>query len=264
MSGFELKPLSVQRHLVWDLLRDTDPYYLNHQIFLIDFTTVDECRQSWADDGFEKPSYVASVLYGMTRILPDFPVFNAYLREWPLVRLALYENIDIAYTTEKPDDDGKPILTLSMLRDCGNLSFSDFLARFKEQKETSLEANQYRRTHKMFGLIPNFLRTPLFRLFCKPFPSIMRKIAGTVGFTSVGKDGVDFTTPLSPKSMTVSLGSVKKRPMARDDEVLVKNSAYITLTYDHRVADGRECARFGSNLRRFLEEEISHLKPKEK
>ena len=264
MSGFELKPLSVQRHLVWDLLRDTDPYYLNHQIFLIDFTTVEKSRQLWADDGVDKPSYVACVLYGMTQVLPQFPVFNAYLREWPFVKLALYENIDIAYTTEKPDEEGKPILTLSMLRECGGLTFNEFLARFKKQKEASLEELKYRQTHKRFGLIPNFLRTPLFRLFCKPFPSVMRQIAGTVGFTSVGKDGVDFTTPLSPKSLTVSLGAVKKRPMAIDDEVIVRKSAYITLTYDHRVADGRDCARFGAKLRKFLEEDIASLKPKEK
>ncbi len=263
MSGYELQPLSTQRFLVWDLLRDTDPYYLNHQIVLVDFTTVDEFRAQFASAGEEKPSYVACVLYAMTQVLPKYPVFNAYLREWPWVRLALYENMDIAYTTEKEGPEGKPILTLSMLRNCGELSFSEFNARFNEQKTASLEELGYRRTHQLFGLIPNFLRMTLFRLFCKPFPNIMRRIAGTVGFTSVGKHGVDFTTPLSPKSLTLSLGSVKKRPVVSGDDVVSRQSAYITLTYDHRVADGKDCASFGADIRQFLEVTIKDIEAKE-
>lgn len=257
LSGHDLSTLPPERFLVWDLLRDTDPYYLNHQIFLVDYTAVEELRRNWVEWGFAKPSYVACTLFALSRVLQHHPLFNSYLREFPWVRLARYHGIDIAYTVEKPRTDGSPTLTLSVLRECGGLRFFDFCERLRLDKEAALEELGYHRTRRCFALIPNFLRMILFRLFCKPFPGIMRQIAGTVGFTSVGKDGVDFTTPLSPKTLTLSLGAVKERPMVRDGQVESRLSAYVTVTYDHRVADGRDCARFGQELRAFLEDEIT-------
>jgi len=245
--------LPVHRRLVWDLLRDTDPYYLNHQVVLVDFATVDGVRERLAAAGQPKPSYVAFVLYAMTRVLPRYPVFNSYLREFPWVRLARYRGIDIAYTVEKTGPDGSPLLTLSVLRACGDCRFDEFVRRLEGQKNQSLDELGYTRTRRLFAAIPNVLRMPLFRLCCKPFPAVMRSIAGTVGFTSVGKHGVDFTTPLSPKSMTVSLGAVRPRPMVVGGAVVPRQSAYVTFTYDHRVADGRDCAAFGDEVRRWLE-----------
>ena len=262
MREYDLKPLSTQRHLVWDLLRDTDPYYLNHQIILVDFTAIDENRTKFVEAGLPKPSYVAYVIYALTRVLLNYPVFNAYLREWPFTRLAYYKNIDVAYAVEKEDSNSESVLTLGMLRNSENLSFDEFLTLFNEQKNSKLEEMGYARTLSLLAMIPTFLRTTLFRLFCKPFPKIMRSIAGTVAFTSVGKYGVDFTTPLSPKSLTVSLGSVKKRPLVVEDQVEARQTAHITFTYDHRVADGSECASLANELRSFLEEDVAVIMPR--
>ena len=261
MSVYDLRPLSSQRHLVWDLLRDTDPYYLNHQIVVVDFSGVEEHRNRFAKVQLPKPSYVAYAIYGLTRVLPRFPVFNAYLREWPLTRLAYYHDIDVAYTVEKENSQNETVLTLGMLRNLEQLDFHQFLGLFNRERALSLEEMPYTRIYSLFSLIPAFLRTTLFRIFCKPFPGIMRSIAGTVAFTSVGKHGVDFTTPLSPKSLTVSLGSVKKRPLIVDGGVFPRQSAHMTFTYDHRVADGSECARLAQELKTFLEEDVLLIPP---
>lgn len=255
-EDYTFQPLDTSRNLVWDLLRDTDEYYLNHHVFQIDFQALENLRQEMRKNNRPVPSYVCMVLYAMARTLPKFPVFNSYLRTWPLTRLALYKGVDLAYTALKTDSQGNSRLSLSILKNCDNLSFQEFCAAYSQQCQASLEECGYYGVLKFFSLLPNWIRFLIFRGFCKPFPKIMRRIGGTAAFTSVGKFGVDITTPLSPKSITLSLGAVKPRTMAVNGESMVRMSAFITLTYDHRIADGAQCSDFGQALREFIEQGI--------
>ena len=43
--SFEYESLGPDRYLVWDLLRETDPYYLNHHLFDTDFTAIEADRE---------------------------------------------------------------------------------------------------------------------------------------------------------------------------------------------------------------------------
>lgn len=253
LNDHRLNKLSGDRRLVWDLLSDTDPYYLNHQIVLVDFTAVENARKAAAASGALKPTYVAYTLYAISKALGGFPVFNSYLRSFPSARLALYKNIDICFTVERTKPGGAKYVGLSVLRNCEHKSFTEMNAEFEEIKKSDYEKTADYKNRRLFLMIPGFIRMFLFRLFYKPFPSKMRQIAGTCAFTSVGKHGVDFTTPLSPKSITFSLGRVGLRPMTDGGSVEARMCAYITLTYDHRIADGAECAALGERLKNIIE-----------
>ncbi|HPG60110.1 MAG TPA: 2-oxo acid dehydrogenase subunit E2 [Candidatus Wallbacteria bacterium] len=253
MKSYKMERLSRDRRLVWDLLRDTDSYYLNHQIILIDFSAVEAARRYAEETGISKPSFVAFALYAISRALKDFPVFNSYLRSFPFPSLAIYKDIDICFTVERSKKNGEKYVGLSILKNCENKSFSNINEDFTAIKETPYEKTVHHKNRQIFLMIPDFLRIFLFKLFCKPFPSKMREIGGTCAFTSVGKFGVDFTTPLSPKSITFSLGRVCKRPMVIEGALQARTCAYITLTYDHRIADGAQCASLGARLKDIIE-----------
>ena len=253
LKEYRLDKLSGDRRLVWDLLSDTDSYYLNHQILLVDFTAVENARKTAAASGASVPTYVAFTLYAVSKALGAFPVFNSYLRSLPTARLALYKDIDICFTVERMTRDGAKYVGLSILRNCGHKSFTEMNAEFEEIKKSDYEKTADYKNRRLFMMIPDFIRMFLFRLFYKPFPSKMRQIAGSCAFTSVGKHGVDFTTPLSPKSITFSLGRVSVRPVAVNGSIEARTCAYITLTYDHRIADGAECAALGERLKNIIE-----------
>ncbi len=253
MKEYSFDKLSGDRRLVWDLLSDTDSYYLNHQILLVDFTAVENARKAAAASGAFKPTYVAFTLYAISKALGAFPVFNSYLRSFPAARLALYKDIDICFTLERKKRDGAKYVGLSVLRNCEYKNFTELNSEFEEIKKSDYEKTADYKNRRLFLMIPDFIRMFLFRLFYKPFPSKMRQIAGTCAFTSVGKHGVDFTTPLSPKSITFSLGRVGVRPVAFSGGVEARSCAYITLTYDHRIADGAECAALGERLKNIIE-----------
>lgn len=253
MKSYKLQRLAPERFLVWDLLRDTRSYYLNHHVFLIDFTGVEKVRSEFSAKGLMKPSYVAFMLFAISKVLPAHPKFNSYLRTFPTPRLALYRDVDICYTAEKTNPSGERVVALSILRNCGNKHFMQISDHIRDTRNFDIEKMPEHKDFSAFLRIPDFIRFFLFRLFYRPFPEKMRRIGGTCALTSVGKYGVDITTPLSPKTITFSLGRVAPRALVADGKAEARMSAYVTLTYDHRVADGAECAALGSDLRRFIE-----------
>jgi pyruvate dehydrogenase E2 component (dihydrolipoamide acetyltransferase) len=80
---------------------------------------------------------------------------------------------------------------------------------------------------------------------------------GTITLTNVGAAGpVDTGAPLinPPEACVVGLGAIKKRPMAIGEQVLVRPSAWISMSCDHRIVDGATAAKFIGRLVNLLEE----------
>ena len=250
--SFEYQPLGADRYLVWDLLRETDPYYLNHHLLDTDFTAVEADRQRRRAEGQAAPTYVAYVLAAYGRTLGEFPTLNSYLRLYPFTRLAVYKGVDVSLTIER-DWNGRRIVLLGLLREAQALGVDEVHAFLQERREKPLEELDEFSRYKLLLKVPVFLRWHLFQLLVKPFPGLLRRMVGTTAFTSIGRFGSTATTPLSPRSCTLSLGKVEERPRAKDGAVVAALSAWLTVTYDHRVADGAEVARFGTRLRDRLE-----------
>ena len=87
------------------------------------------------------------------------------------------------------------------------------------------------------------------------------EIAGaTFTLTNTGSRGALFDTPIvpSPQSAMLGTGAVVKRPVVVDDpqlgEVIVPRSmVYLALSYDHRLIDGADAARFLTAVKERLE-----------
>jgi pyruvate dehydrogenase E2 component (dihydrolipoamide acetyltransferase) len=69
----------------------------------------------------------------------------------------------------------------------------------------------------------------------------------TFTVTSAGKLAGLFQTPLvnHPEVAILSIGRIAPRAMVRDDEVVVRRTGTIAITFDHRVVDGARAAAFG-------------------
>ncbi|MEU2229259.1 2-oxo acid dehydrogenase subunit E2, partial [Streptomyces sp. NPDC018347] len=87
---------------------------------------------------------------------------------------------------------------------------------------------------------------------------------GTVTITNVGVFGVDGGIPLlNPgEAVILCLGSVSERPWVIERKIEVRSVATLTLTFDHRVLDGEQAARFLSFVAQMLADPdllLSHL-----
>ena len=83
---------------------------------------------------------------------------------------------------------------------------------------------------------------------------------GTFTLTNTGSRGALFDTPIinQPQVAILGVGSVVKRPVVvQDDElgevIAVRSMVYLALTYDHRIVDGADAARFLTTVRERLE-----------
>jgi 2-oxoglutarate dehydrogenase E2 component (dihydrolipoamide succinyltransferase) len=84
---------------------------------------------------------------------------------------------------------------------------------------------------------------------------------GTFTLTNTGSRGALFDTPIinQPQVGILGTGTVVKRPVVVDDPALgeviaVRSMVYLALTYDHRLVDGADAARFLSTVKERLEE----------
>jgi pyruvate dehydrogenase E2 component (dihydrolipoamide acetyltransferase) len=84
---------------------------------------------------------------------------------------------------------------------------------------------------------------------------------GTFTLTNTGSRGALFDTPIinQPQVAILGTGTVVKRPVVVEDPALgeviaVRSMVYLALTYDHRLIDGADAARFLSTVKERLEE----------
>ena len=84
---------------------------------------------------------------------------------------------------------------------------------------------------------------------------------GTFTLTNTGSRGALFDTPIinQPQVAILGTGIVVKRPVVMEDPALgevitVRSMVYLALTYDHRLIDGADAARFLTTVKDRLEE----------
>jgi 2-oxoglutarate dehydrogenase E2 component (dihydrolipoamide succinyltransferase) len=84
---------------------------------------------------------------------------------------------------------------------------------------------------------------------------------GTFTLTNTGSRGALFDTPIinQPQVAILGTGAVVKRPVVVTDAdggetIAIRSMAYLALSYDHRIVDGADAARFLSTMKARLEE----------
>jgi len=84
---------------------------------------------------------------------------------------------------------------------------------------------------------------------------------GTFTITNTGSRGALFDTPIinQPQVAILGTGAVVKRPVVVTDEngsdsIAVRSMVYLALSYDHRLVDGADAARFLVAVKNRLED----------
>lgn len=150
-------------------------------------------------------------LKAVAESLPEFPELNARIDGTDLVYLDR-RDIGVAVQT----DQG---LVVPVVRDVDAKSLDELDAEIRRLAEAAHAGT----------LKPEELRD------------------GTFTVTSAGKSAGLFTTPLVNHPQTAILGvyRIDERPVVRDGEIVVRRTGNVSVTFDHRVVDGKRAADFG-------------------
>jgi pyruvate dehydrogenase E2 component (dihydrolipoamide acetyltransferase) len=170
-------------------------------------TWVEECDFSDVD----LKRLVPLVLHAVTESLREFPELNARVEDGELVLLDRYD-LGIAVQTEQG-------LVVPVVHGADGLSLDELDAEVKRLAEAANAAE----------LKPEELR------------------GGTFTVTSAGKAAGLFVTPLvnHPEVAILGIHRIEERPVVRDGEVVVRRMGNVSVTFDHRVIDGKRAADFG-------------------
>jgi len=78
----------------------------------------------------------------------------------------------------------------------------------------------------------------------------------TFTITSIGNIGGLFATPIInyPEVAILGVNKIVERPVVRNGEVVVRQMTHLSPSFDHRVVDGANAARFVTRLKTLLEE----------
>ena len=77
----------------------------------------------------------------------------------------------------------------------------------------------------------------------------------TFTITSLGKEGGILATPIInwPEVAILGVHKIEKRPVVRDDHVVIREMMYLSCSFDHRVIDGHVGAAFVQSVKNYLE-----------
>ncbi|RJP73398.1 MAG: 2-oxo acid dehydrogenase subunit E2 [Candidatus Abyssobacteria bacterium SURF_17] len=78
---------------------------------------------------------------------------------------------------------------------------------------------------------------------------------GTFSITNIGSLGGIYSTPIinHPEAANLAVGKIRKMPWVADGEITVIDGVYLSLSFDHRILDGAEAARFTNDVIHFIE-----------
>jgi 2-oxoglutarate dehydrogenase E2 component (dihydrolipoamide succinyltransferase) len=159
-----------------------------------------------------------------TEALQAFPVINATVDGDNIVYPG-YENVSIAVDTERG-------LLTPVVKNAGELNIAQYSQAIADVAERTRENK----------LQPDELA------------------GGTFTLTNTGSRGALFDTPVVflPQLAILGTGIVTKRPVVLNvdgqDVIAVRSMVYLALSYDHRIIDGADAARFLGAVKERLEE----------
>lgn len=91
--------------------------------------------------------------------------------------------------------------------------------------------------------------------------SIEEMTGGTFSITNGGVFGSLISTPLInvPQSAILGMHTIQERPVVREKEIVIRPMMYVSLSYDHRIIDGKESVSFLIRVKQILEDPIRML-----
>jgi len=77
----------------------------------------------------------------------------------------------------------------------------------------------------------------------------------TFTITNMGPIGGLFATPIInvPEVAILAIHQIQKKPVVRNDEIVIRNMLSLSLSFDHRVIDGATSVRFMNHLKNLIE-----------
>jgi hypothetical protein len=168
-------------------------------------------------------------------------------------QLVVFDDVDLAFLVER-EWEGKVLPVFFIVRAADRKTAHEINQELQASRETPLGAQGAMSALEMvFFLLPAVLRKPLW-LYVRRNPYWFKDMAGTVAVTSMGMftSGAAVVIPITPMTMTLSIGSTEKRLVLQDGQVVERDFIHLNINVDHAIIDGAPLMRFVHRLKETL------------
>lgn len=177
-------------------------------------------QKSLAEQNGVKLTYLPFIIKAATKAIEEFPIFNASF-DHENNEIIYKDFINIGIAVDTPDG-----LIVPNIKDANKKSIFQLAAEIKE-----LAGAANNRTISL-DQIQN----------------------GTFTITNYGAFDSTFGTPIikHPEVAIIGIGKIHKKPIVRDDEIVIADVLPISLAVDHRIIDGADAGRFVMRFKELL------------
>jgi 2-oxoglutarate dehydrogenase E2 component (dihydrolipoamide succinyltransferase) len=223
-EGITRKPMSpIRQRIASHLLNAKQNTAMLTTFNDIDMTRVLALRAQFKESFKEKYGIslgmMSFFIKACVEALKEFPEVNAYIEDKDIVYHHYY-HIGVAIGSEKG-------LVVPVIRHADKLNFAeleqaivDFVNKIKENRLelSDLEGGTF--TISNGGVFGSLLSTPILNM---------------------------------PQSGILGMHRIEKRPVAIEDQMVIRPMMYLALSYDHRIIDGREAVTFLKRIKECIE-----------
>lgn len=200
----------------------TIPHVTNHDE--ADITEMEEFRNSLTDTFTGKKKKItplAFIIKALVSTLKKFPNFNSSINDIENGKMTFKKYFHIGIAVDTPHG-----LMVPKIRNVNNKNINEIS---NELKTVSEKCKNLKIDKKEF-------------------------FGGSMTITSLGGIGGSFFTPIInyPEVAILGIGRTSKKQVSINDKFQTRTMLPISLSYDHRIIDGAEAARFNNELKQNL------------
>ena len=180
----------------------------------VDLKPIKDLRAKFGEDFYAehgvKLGFMGFFVLASVQALKKFPVVNASIDGQDIVYHG-YQDVGVAVSTDRG-------LVVPVIRDANHL-------RLPDVEKSILDFSDKARNGKL---------------------SIAEMQGGTFTISNGGVFGSLLSTPIlnAPQTAILGMHSIQDRPVAIDEEIVIRPMMYLALSYDHRLLDGKEAVSF--------------------
>jgi 2-oxoglutarate dehydrogenase E2 component (dihydrolipoamide succinyltransferase) len=180
----------------------------------------DRYRQAFEKQHDIKLGFMSFFVRATVEALKRFPIVNASVEGDDIVYHDYYD-LGIAVASARG-------LVVPVIRDADRLSFAEIEQRIQKLVEKARDSSL----------------------------TLEDLTGGTFTITNGGIFGSLLSTPIlnPPQSAILGMHRVQDRPVAENNQVVIRPMMYLALSYDHRIIDGREAISFLVTIKEQLED----------
>ncbi len=257
IGKYKQEPYSLMQKLISESAYCLSKKHYIKGIFEIDITNARKLIKQYRIDTGIKLSFNTYMIKCISLILEMDKSIHALRKNDTLV---IFDDVDICLIMEIIVG-GKRVPRNWVLRKVNEKNLQQINEEIENAKKVNEEVEKtitddssYKTIRRMF-LLPKFIRILIWKNISNN-PFVIKKMLGTVGFTSVAmfiKTSGWALLTRSFYSLHFILGSVSKKPVFVENNLENHSFISISVLFDHDVIDGAPATRFISKLSALIE-----------